>query len=188
MGPRIACSAHAAAEAVGSCSRCHTALCDPCMLYFSADPFCRHCIGGARRAWAARIAAGVAAVMLLMTVVTGVMLSAIPSTLRARVNGAAALAPVRHLENCRPFDQWLAEARRDLERGRPHNALHDVSLSRRDCSYDIERDRIEALAYATIGDKFAAIAASARFADGADDDAAQQLNASIRDLLAADEP
>ena len=56
--PRIACSAHAAAEAVGSCCRCHTALCDPCMLYFSADPFCRNCIGGARRAWIARIAAG----------------------------------------------------------------------------------------------------------------------------------
>ncbi len=126
--------------------------------------------------------------MVLMTVVTGVMLSAIPSSLRARATTAAAMAPVRHVENCRPFDQWLAEARRDLERGRPHNALRDVSLSRRDCSYDVERDRIEALAYATIGDKFAAIAASARFADGADEDAVGRLNTSIRELLATDQP
>ena len=158
------------------------------MLYFSADPFCRHCVGGARRAWIARIAAGVGGVMLLLTVATGVMLSAIPSTLRARAISAAAVAPVRHVENCQPFDQWLAEARRDLERGRPHNALHDVSLSRRDCTYDVERDRIEALAYATIGDKFATIAASARFADGADEEAVARLNASMRELLEAETP
>ena len=86
--------------------------------------------------------------MLLMAVVTGVMLSAIPTSLRARATTAAALTPVRHVENCRPFDQWLAEARRDLAAGRPHNALHDVSLSRRDCAYDVERESIEALAYA----------------------------------------
>lgn len=158
------------------------------MLYFSADPFCRNCIGGARRAWMARIAAGVSGVMLLMTLVTGVMLSAIPSSVRTRASTAAALAPVRHVENCRPFDQWLAEARRDLERGRPHNALHDVSLSRRDCGYDLERDRIEALAYATIGDKFSAIAASARFADAADEGAVNRLNASVHELLAAEQP
>jgi hypothetical protein len=157
-------------------------------LYFSADAYCRRCVGGARRAGVARIAAGVGAVIVLMTVVTGVMLSAIPSTLRARANSAAAMAPVRHLENCRPFDQWLAEARRDLERGRPHNALHDVALSQRDCRYDVERERIEALAYATIGDKFAAIAATARFADGADEDAANKLHAAVSELLAADVP
>ena len=157
------------------------------MLYFSADPFCRDCIGGARRAWAARIAVGVAGVMVLMTVVTGVMLSAIPSSLRARAS-TAVIAPVRHVENCQPFDQWLAEARRDLERGRPHNALRDLSLSRRDCSYDVERDRIEALAYATLGDKFAAIAASARYADGVDEDASRRLTASVRELLVADQP
>ena len=185
--PRIACSAHDAAEAVGSCSRCNVALCDPCMLYFSADPFCRHCVGGARRAWIARISVGVTAVMLLMALVTGVMLSAIPSSLRAHATTAALLMPVRHLENCRPFDQWLAEARRDLERGRPHNALHDVSLSRRDCSYDVERDRIEALAYATIGDKFAAIAATARFADSSDDDAAARLRAAVQERLVPQE-
>lgn len=158
------------------------------MLYFSADPFCRNCIGGARRAWAARIAAGVGGVMLLMTVATGVMLSAIPSSVRTRASTAAALAPVRHVENCQPFDGWLAEARRDLEGGRPHNALHDVALSRRDCGYDVERDRIEALAYATIGDKFAAIAAQARYADGTDDVAARRLNASVRELLAGEQP
>ena len=123
--------------------------------------------------------------MIVMTLVTGVMLWAIPSSVRAR---ATAMEPVRHLENCRPFDQWLAEARRDLERGRPHNALHDVSLSRRDCGYDVERDRIEALAYATIGDKFAAIAASARFSDGADDAAVRRLNASVNELLAGEQP
>jgi hypothetical protein len=157
------------------------------MLYFSADPYCRHCVRGARRAWIARIAAGVAGVMVLMAMVTAIMLSAIPSSVRARVSTAATLAPVRHVENCRPFDQWLAEARRDLERGRPHNALHDVSLSRRDCEYDVERDRIEALAYASIGDKFAAIAAAARFADGSDDEAASRLRAAVQERLAPDD-
>lgn len=159
------------------------------MLYFSADPFCRDCVGGARRAWIARIAGGVTAVVLVMALVTGVMLSAIPSSVRTRATTAAALLPVRHVENCQPFDQWLAEARRDLERGRPHNALHDVSLSRRDCSYDVERDRIEALAYATIGDKFAAIAAAARFADASDEDSAARLRAAVQERLApSDEP
>lgn len=152
------------------------------MLYFSADPFCRDCVRGARRAWIARIAGGVSAVMVLMALLTGVMLSAIPSSVRTRAT-TAALLPVRHLENCRPFDQWLAEARRDLERGRPHNALHDVSLSRRDCNYDVERDRIEALAYATIGDKFAAIAAVARFADGSDEESASRLRAAVQERL-----
>ncbi|MGZ3407106.1 MAG: hypothetical protein ACXVAN_11725 [Polyangia bacterium] len=153
------------------------------MLYFSADPFCRTCVRGARRKWAARIAGGVTGVMLLMAVVTGVMLSAIPSSIRSRATTAAAFLPVRHVENCRPFDQWLAEARRDLERGRPHNALHDVALSRRDCGYDVERDRIEALAYATIGDKFAAIAATARFADGADEESTTRLRGAVQELL-----
>ncbi len=157
------------------------------MLYFSADPYCRDCVRGARRAWMARIAVGVAGVMVLMAVLTGVMLSAIPSSVRARATTAAALLPVHHVENCRPFDQWLAEARRDLERGRPHNALHDVSLSRRDCSYDVERDRIEALAYATIGDKFAAIAAAARFADGSDEEAAARLRAAVQARLTPDD-
>jgi hypothetical protein len=158
------------------------------MLYFSADPFCRDCVGGARRAWIARIAAGVAAVVVLMALVTGVMLSAIPSSVRTRA-GAEALPPVRHVENCRPFDQWLAEARRDLERGRPHNALHDVSLSRRDCEYDAERDRIEALAYARIGDKFAAIAAVSRFADGSDEESSTRLRAAVQELLSScDQP
>jgi hypothetical protein len=153
------------------------------MLYFSADPFCRTCVRGARRKSVARIAAGVTGVMLGMAIVTGVMLSAIPSSVRTRAMTAAALLPVRHVENCRPFDQWLAEARRDLERGRPHNALHDVSLSRRDCSYDVERDRIEALAYATIGDKFAAIAATTRFADGADEESSTRLRGAVQELL-----
>jgi hypothetical protein len=153
------------------------------MLYFSADPFCRDCVRGARRKWIARIAGGVAGVMVLMAVVTGVMLSAIPSSVRARASAAAALMPIHHVENCRPFDQWLAEARRDLERNRPHNALHDVSLSRRDCGYDVERDRIEALAYATIGDKFAAIAAVARFADDSDEESTGRLRAAVQELL-----
>ena len=153
------------------------------MLYFSADPFCRDCVRGARRAWVARIAGGVTGVMVLMAMLTGIMLSAIPSSVRARAATAAALAPIRHVENCRPFDQWLAEARRDLERGRPHNALHDTSLSRRDCNYDVERDRIEALAYARIGDKFAAIAAVARYSDGADEQSTAQLRAAVQEWL-----
>ena len=156
------------------------------MLYFSADPFCRDCVGGARRAWMARIAAGAGGVLLLMALLTGVMLSAIPSSLRTRATTAAALAPVRHVENCHPFDQWLAEARRDLERHRPHNALHDTALSRRDCGYDVERDRIEALAYASIGDKFAAIAAVARYADGVDERSADRLRAAVQNILDPD--
>jgi hypothetical protein len=159
-------------------------------LYFSADPFCRDCVRGARRKGLARIGGGVAAVLILMAGLTGVMLSAIPTSVRTRASTAAALAPVRHVENCRPFDQWVAEARRDLERGRPHNALRDVSLSRRDCrndvGVDIERDRLEALAYATLGDKFAAIAATARFSDGADDEAAARLHDQVQELLAGD--
>ena len=155
------------------------------MLYFSADPFCRTCVRGARRKSMARIAAGVTGVMLMMAMVTGVMLSAIPSSVRTRAMTAAALLPIRHVENCRPFDQWLAEARRDLERGRPHNALHDISLSRRDCGYDVERDRIEALAYATIGDKFAAIAATTRFADGADEESSTRLRGAVQELLSS---
>jgi len=153
------------------------------MLYFSADPFCRDCVGGARRGWIARIAAGVSGVMVLMAMLTGIMLSTIPSSVRTRAATAAALAPIRHVENCRPFDQWLAEARRDLERGRPHNALHDVSLSRRDCNYDVERERIEALAYARIGDKFAAIAAVTRFGDSSDEESTDRLRAAVQELL-----
>jgi hypothetical protein len=187
MRPRIACSAHAAAEAVASCTRCHVALCDPCTLYFSADPYCRDCVRGARRAWIARIAGGATGVMVLMAMLTGIMLMAIPSSMRTRAATAAALMPIRHVENCRPFDQWLAEARRDLERNRPHNALHDLSLSRRDCNYDVERDRIEALAYARIGDKFAAIAAVARFADASDDEATDRLRAAVNELLSPDD-
>src|SRR5207302_6657488 len=151
--PRIACAAHAAAEAVGCCSRCRVPLCDPCTLYFSADPFCRVCVARARRHWIARIAGGVTAVMVTMLLVTAVMLSAVPS----HVHAHAAALPIRHVENCRPFDQWLVEARRDLDHNRPHAALHDTSLSRRDCTYDSERDRIEALAYHEIGDSFGAI-------------------------------
>lgn len=162
IGPRIACAAHAAAEAIGSCSRCHTPLCDPCTLYFAADPLCRRCIGPARRSWLLRIAAGVAAVMLTMTLATAVMLAAVPAHVR---KAAVAPPPARHVENCRPFDRWLAEARNDIARGRPHVALHDVALSRRDCSADPDRDRIEALAYDRIGDKFAAIAAAVRYRD-----------------------
>ena len=157
------------------------------MLYFSADPYCRDCVRGARRSWMARIAVGVAGVMVLMAGLTGVMLSAIPSSVRTRATTAAALMPVRHVENCRPFDQWLAEARRDLERGRPHNALHDVALSRRDCNYDVESDRIEALAYATIGDKFAAIAALARFGDVSDEESTARLRAAVQERLAYDD-
>jgi hypothetical protein len=189
MRPRIACDAHAAAEAVGSCSRCHAPLCDPCTLYFSADPFCRRCVGGARRAWSARITGGVIGVVVMMALVTGVMLSAIPSRVKARASMAAAAAiPIRHVENCRPFDQWLAEARRDVERNRPRSALHDVALSRRDCSYDSERDRIEALAYARLGDKFAAIAAFARFADANDDVATERLRQAVDAELGFIEP
>jgi len=173
--PRIACAAHAAAEAVGTCSRCHVPLCDPCTLYFSADPFCRSCVGRARRAWVARIASGVTAVMLLMSALTAVMLSAVPSRHSIFRHPRVAPLPVRHVENCRPFDQWLAEARRDLDHGRPHSALHDTSLSRRDCAYDSERDRIEALAYHEIGDRFSAIAAAVRYADANPGDRAQQL-------------
>jgi len=181
IGPRIACAAHAAAEAVANCSRCRASLCDPCTLYFSADPFCRTCIAGARRAWVARIAGGVAGVVLMMALLTGAMLSAIPSHVRSR---AAAALPVRHVENCRPFDQWLSEARRDLERGLPHSALHDTALSRRDCSYDPERDRIEAIAYAMLGDKFAAIAAAVRYGDGSNDyDGKLRLDREISALL-----
>src|SRR5437899_10661511 len=129
--PRIACAAHAAAEAAGCCSRCRVPLCDPCTLYFSADPFCRICVVYARRRWVARIASGVTAVMVAMSLVTAVMLSAVPTHVRAH----AAALPVRHIENCRPFDQWLAEARRDLDHNRPRSALHDTSLSLRDCTY-----------------------------------------------------
>ncbi len=169
--PRIACSAHAAAEAVGSCTRCHVALCDPCTLYFGAEPYCRSCVVGARRAWAARIAGGVAAVMLAMSMVSALMLAAIPAHVRARQPPP----PVRHLENCRPFDQWIAEARRDLVQRHPRGALHDLQLSRRDCGYDPERDRIEALAYQQLGDKFAAIAAAARYAQARPGDEADHL-------------
>lgn len=163
IGPRIACAAHAAAEAIGSCTRCHTPLCDPCTLYFAADPLCRRCVGAARRRSMARIVAGVAAVMLTMTLATVVMLAAIPA--HVRMSTAVAPPPVRHVENCRPFDRWLAEARHDITRGRPHVALHDLALSRRDCAADPDRELIEALAYDRIGDKFAAIAAAVRYRD-----------------------
>jgi hypothetical protein len=119
----------------------------------------------------ARIVGSVAAVVVTMTLLTGVMISAIPSHVRAR----AIFAPVRHVENCRPYDQWIAEARRDLEHGRPRGALHELALSRRDCGEDAERDRLEALAYDAVGDKFAAIAAASRWLDATQDERAQQL-------------
>lgn len=119
----------------------------------------------------ARIVGGVAAVMITLALATGVMLSAIPSHIR----GQARLMPVRHVENCRPFDQWVVEARHDLEHGRPRGALHDLALSRRDCEESPERDRLEALAYDAVGDKFAAIAAASRWLEATQDDRAQQL-------------
>lgn len=119
----------------------------------------------------ARIVAGVAGVVVMMALVTGVMLSAIPS----HVHAHAAWPPVRHVENCRPYDQWIAEARRDLGHGRPRGALHELALSRRDCGEDPERDRLEALAYDAVGDKFAAIAAASRWLDATQDERAQLL-------------
>src|ERR1700761_8105006 len=78
-GPRIACTAHSSAEAASSCTRCQVPLCDPCTLYFSADPYCRRCVGGVRRAWAARIAGAVAAVVLALAIGSGELLAAVPS-------------------------------------------------------------------------------------------------------------
>lgn len=149
-------------------------MCDPCTLYYAADPLCRHCIGPARRLAIARVVGGVAAVVVSMTLGTVIMLTTVPNQMRALIPSPV---PVRHVQNCAPFDHWLVEARRDLARGRPRLALHDVSLSRRDCATDPEKDRIEAFAYDQIGDKFAAIAAAVNYRDamqarGADPDPA----------------
>ncbi len=170
--PRIACSAHPAAESVGGCSRCHTRLCDPCTLYFAAESYCRNCIGRARRAWAARIGAGVAAVLLTLAVGTAVMLSAIPAHVRARVASARPPSPAQ-LESCTPSDVWLDEAERDVAFARYHVALHHLALSQRDCPHTARRDRLYALAYDGIGDDMAAIAAASRWVDssGGDRDA-----------------
>jgi hypothetical protein len=162
--PRIACTAHTSAEAASSCTRCHVALCDPCTLYFSAEPFCRRCVGGARRAWLARVSGGVAAVLLTLVIGTGVMLAAIPSHARLPQRAAAIISPP-HPENCTPADRWLDEADRDVTFGRYHTALHHLALSQRDCPYRADRDRLYALAYDGAGDRLSAIAAASRWVD-----------------------
>ena len=140
-GPRIACTAHSSAEAASSCTRCHVPLCDPCTLYFSAEPFCRRCVGGERRAWTARIGGGVAAVVLTLGIGTGLMLSAIPSQAHLPAPMAAAFISA-HPENCAPSDRWLEAAERDVTFGRHHAALHHLALSQRDCSHTAERDHL----------------------------------------------
>jgi hypothetical protein len=145
-------------------------------LYFSAESYCRHCIGRARRAWAARIGGGVAAVLLTLAVGTGVMLSAIPAHVQSRV--ATARAPTRaQLESCTPTDLWLDEAERDVAFARYHVALHHLALSQRDCPHSARRDRLYALAYDGIGDDMSAIAAASRWVDssGGDRDACALL-------------
>ncbi len=129
-----------------------------------------------------RIAVGVAAVLLGMATATAVMLAAIPSHQHRALAAAAPI--VRHPENCRPVDQWLLDARRDLERNRPHQALHDVALSRRDCGADAERYRLEALAYDQLGDRFAALAALANSRDGGGASAERPDNELERQLAA----
>lgn len=162
--PRIACSAHDSAEAASSCTRCHVALCDPCTLYFSADPFCRRCVGGARRAWLARIGGGVAAVLLTLAIGTGVMLAAIPSHARLPLKAAHLINPP-HPENCEPGDRWLAAADRDIAAQRYHTALHHLALSQRDCPYSTARDQLYSLAYDGAGDRLSALAAASRWVD-----------------------
>src|ERR1700761_1466620 len=168
-GPRIACTAHSSAEAASSCSRCQVPLCDPCTLYFSADPYCRRCVGGARRAWAARIAGGVAAVVLTLAIGSGVMLAAIPSQTHLPVPMALAFSSP-HPENCAPSDRWLDEAERDVTVARYHSALHQLSLSQRDCPASAERDHLYALAYDGVGDRISAIAAASRWVDASHGD------------------
>ena len=162
--PRIACTAHNSAEAASSCTRCHVALCDPCTLYFSAEPFCRRCVGGARRAWLARVSGGVAAVLLTLAIGSGVMLAAVPSHSRLPLHAAALVNPP-HPENCAPSDRWLDAADRDIVFGRYHTALHHLSLSQRDCPQSAVRDRLYALAYDGAGDRISAIAAASRWVD-----------------------
>ena len=162
--PRIACAAHTSAEAASSCSRCHVALCDPCTLYFSAEPYCRRCVAGARRAWLARVGGGVTAVLLTLAIGTGVMLAAIPSHARLP-SRAATLVNRPHPENCTPDDRWLDAAERDVTFSRYHTALHHLSLSQRDCAPTARRDQLYALAYDGAGDRLSAIAAASRWVD-----------------------
>src|SRR6201996_1622437 len=162
--PRIACTAHNSAEAASSCTRCHVALCDPCTLYFSAEPYCRRCVAGARRAWLARVGGGVTAVLLTLAVGTGVMLAAIPSHSRL-AERAVTLVNRPHPENCAPADRWLDAAERDVTFSRYHTALHHLSLSQRDCEPSPQRDQLYALAYDGAGDRMSAIAAASRWVD-----------------------
>jgi hypothetical protein len=188
-GPRIACAAHAAAESVGGCRHCQAPLCDPCTLYFAAEPYCRRCIGGVRRAWTARIGGGVAAVLLTMALGTGIMLSAIPNHVRA----FAAVRPAptaAQLASCSPSDVWLDQAERDVSFARYHAALHHLSLSQRDCPHSPRRDRLYALAYDGIGDSMGAIAAASRWVDssGGARDACALFDAVIRTQTGASDP
>src|SRR5262249_21197162 len=128
LEPRIACSAHSAAESVGGCSRCRVPLCDPCTLYFAAEPYCRRCIGRARRAWAARIAGGVFAVVLLLAFGSGVMLAAVPTRVEALAIAPPPIARAQQ-ELCAPDDTWLDMAERDLAFAHYHIALHHLSMS-----------------------------------------------------------
>src|SRR5690242_20351452 len=66
IGPRSACALHAAAEAVEECTACRAPLCDPCTLYFSAEPYCRECIIAARRVATIQLGARVALVVILL--------------------------------------------------------------------------------------------------------------------------
>jgi hypothetical protein len=106
----------------------------------------------------------VAAVLLLLTVGTGVMLLAIPAHVRARV-GAVHMPARVLLETCSPRDVWLDEAERDVDYARFHVALHHLALSQRDCPHSAQRDRLYALSYEGVGDDMAALAAASRWVD-----------------------
>jgi hypothetical protein len=169
IGPRIACAAHAAAEAAGACSHCRVPLCDPCTLYFLADAYCRRCIGAARRARTLRVVGGAGAVLALLLVGSGVMLAALPRHARAHFQPSCALTRIvqaQHDASCTPADRWLAKADDALRSGRPYAALHDVGRSERECGgFEPERDRIYAESYAQIGDRFAAIASAVQYVE-----------------------
>jgi hypothetical protein len=101
----------------------------------------------------------VAAVMLALTLVTGVMMAAIPTRVHARP-----LPPPARMA-CGVTDVWLEQADRDVTHARYHAALHHLSMSQRDCPGSAQRDHLYALAYDGVGDHMAAIAAASRWVD-----------------------
>jgi Flp pilus assembly protein TadD len=138
-------------------------MCDPCTLYYAAEPYCRDCIGAARRAASLQLGARVIAVVMLFASMSWLGLTGA----RAHIANARQLTTVLQTTSirCVPQDRWLSAARNAAAQHRWHAVLELVARSERDCGPDADRYRLAALAHTALGNLFAAVANAVRYTD-----------------------